>query len=456
MMSRRAKKIIRINKRKNLKMTKQTKVVSLPATEAAAAVDAAPANPAKPDPTTVSGRPHLGYSDYYGANYGRGRTGYGVGGPAGAGYRSHVAYSPPATPHVVKTAKERTWEEHQEVRAKIVRQVSMTEMGMQTLLSMLTYARPHSSPCEQAFIDRYIVPLPGCQKDSFGNHWVTIKQTGAKKDLELPNILWSCHTDTVHRKGGTQKIVVGDGIVTAKDNNCLGGDCTAGVWIMTEMIKSRIPGTYIFHRQEEIGGRGSAFIAKTYADELALFDAAIAFDRRGLHDIITHQGDLCASDTFAASLALALNGNGLKLSPCRNGVFTDTANYTEIIGECTNLSVGYFSEHQSVEFLSLGHLFSLRDAIIKADLSKLAFTRKPGEGSETGYWRRGRTGGTVTYAPSAYVNNSGTVTPAKTEYQRLLDFIKLYPADVARVLDGMNVTTDDMFDMIGLLDARHS
>ena len=455
-MSRRAKKILKINKRRTIKMTKQTKVNSLPASEEAAAVSAiptviAPTGPAQQDPTSVAGRTNLGYSEYYGATYGRGRTGYGVGGPVVGG-----AYIPPATPYVAKTAKERTWEEHQEVRAKIVRQVSMTEMGMQTLLSMLTYARPHSSPCEQAFIDRYIVPLPGCQKDSFGNHWVTVKQTGAKKDLELPNILWSCHTDTVHRKGGTQKIVVGDGIVTAKDNNCLGGDCTAGVWIMTEMIKAHIPGTYVFHRQEEIGGRGSAFIAKTYADELALFDAAIAFDRRGLHDIITHQGDLCASDTFAASLALALNGKGLKLSPCRNGVFTDTANYTEIIGECTNLSVGYFSEHQSVEFLSLGHLFSLRDAIIKADLSKLVFTRKPGEGSQTGYWRRGRTGGTVTYGTTAYMNNSGSTIPAKTEYQRLLEFTKLYPADVAKVLDGMNVTTDDLFEMIGLLDARLS
>lgn len=402
--------------------TKKTDLV--PATGAAPATPAAPATAAPATPA-AGAQANLPYSHYYGGAYGGRRAGSG--------------YTPPATTY--KSAKERVWEEHQEVRAKTVRPVSLNEAGMQTLLNMLTYARPHSSTTEREFISRYIASLPNCEVDDFGNHWVAVGK---------PNILWSSHTDTVHRKAGIQKIVVGDGIVTAKDNNCLGADCTAGVWIMTEMIKAKVPGLYIFHRQEEIGGRGSSFIAANYSKEIAAMKAAIAFDRRGLGDIITHQGDLCASNEFALSLAGLLNGPGLKLGPCPNGVFTDTANYTEIIGECTNLSVGYFSEHTGNEFLSLSHLFALRDAILKANWNTLVVKRKPGEGSLATNWRRGRPHTT----PASGYTYTPPVPQEKTEVDRLRDFVRLYPSDVADVLNAMSVTVDDLFDMIGLLEAR--
>jgi acetylornithine deacetylase/succinyl-diaminopimelate desuccinylase-like protein len=125
--------------------------------------------------------------------------------------------------------------------------------SLDCLHEMLTYCRPHGSRAEEDFIQRYIRPL-GMATDSAGNLHKRIGET---------DILWSCHTDTVHRKDGAQAIeVTSDGWVFAKDSDCLGGDCTAGVWLMVNMIQRHVPGWYVFHRAEEVGGLGSTYIAK--------------------------------------------------------------------------------------------------------------------------------------------------------------------------------------------------
>jgi hypothetical protein len=61
------------------------------------------------------------------------------------------------------------------------------------------------------------------------------------------------------------------------------------------------------------------------------------------------------------------------------GSFTDTASYTDIIAECTNVSVGYKSAHCSTEHTNVDYLFRLRDALLKLDTSKLVEKRMPGE-----------------------------------------------------------------------------
>jgi hypothetical protein len=236
---------------------------------------------------------------------------------------------------------------------------------------MLTVKRPHASDSEAAFIARYLLPL-GVVPDGFGNLTLRIGDN--------PHLLWSSHTDTCHRRPGAQRIVFDGTYVTVDEpqvSNCLGADCTAGVWLMTEMIKARIPGLYVFHRGEERGGLGSAWIAKQTPNLLAGMRAAVAFDRRGTQSIITHQrGARSCSDTFAASLARALHLDH-RLDP--TGTFTDTANYVDLIGECTNLSVGYEHEHTEQETLNVAYLLQLRDAMLAADLDHLAFARKPGE-----------------------------------------------------------------------------
>ena len=124
-----------------------------------------------------------------------------------------------------------------------------------TLLDMLTYARPRASESEAQFIARFLAPLPGWSVDAFGNGHVIIGESP---------ILWSCHTDTVHRFSGRQTIHVDPvtSIATLsrrsrkRGASCLGADDTVGVFLCHQMILAGIPGHYIFHYGEESGGIG--------------------------------------------------------------------------------------------------------------------------------------------------------------------------------------------------------
>lgn len=240
---------------------------------------------------------------------------------------------------------------------------------MQAIVSLLQYRRPAGSRTERQFIREHLSPL-GLKTDKAGNLY---KRIG--KDSP---VMWSCHTDTVHTKGGMQRLLVKDGIVTtaSPDSNCLGADDTAGIWLMSEMIRADVPGLYVFHRGEEIGGVGSTYIATRFPELLERTRFAIAFDRRGAGSIITHQGSRCCSDAFADSLSDAL---GLGHAKDSTGTFTDTANYTELVGECTNVSAGYANEHHAIESLDTSYLITLRDALLSFDETRLVASRAPGE-----------------------------------------------------------------------------
>lgn len=242
------------------------------------------------------------------------------------------------------------------------------------VLDMLTYARPMGSAAESVFCEKFLAPLPGAYRDTFGNWHVTIGKAP---------ILWSAHTDTVHHTGGRQTIDYNadTGLVKLSKRSkvlasCLGADDTAGCAMLVCMIRAGIEGRYVFHYGEEKGSHGSTSLAQNHEEWLGECSAAIAFDRKGYTDVITHQFGRCCSDTFAASLAALL---GMNYAPSDQGVFTDTSNYTEAIGECTNLSVGYFKAHSDRENLDLAHLSKLFDAVCCADFSKLVYERKPGE-----------------------------------------------------------------------------
>ncbi len=243
---------------------------------------------------------------------------------------------------------------------------------------MLMFCRPYASRTEQAFVDIYVASLPGAARDAYGNYHVRIGDSP---------IIWSCHTDTVHRHGGMQTIHY-DPLTTimalskrSKRNgrNCLGADDTAGVFLCCEMVRAGVPGHYIFHRGEEVGGLGSSALAYHAPELLGDAQFAIAFDRRGIGDIITHQWvGRCASDRFAASLSDALHeiDSSLQYLPAR-GSYTDTAEYTGLVPECSNLSIGYFHEHTPDEMLLSAHTFALLAALCRLDQSALVAQRTP-------------------------------------------------------------------------------
>ncbi|NDB70229.1 MAG: M28 family peptidase, partial [Methylocystaceae bacterium] len=241
----------------------------------------------------------------------------------------------------------------------------------QTLWDMLQTMRPANSKAENAFIKKYLDSIKGMKKDSYGNRYIRIGTAP---------IAWSCHTDTVHKESGSQRITYNKNRGTISLSkfeakaSCLGADDTAGVWLMLELIKRKKEGLYIFHRAEEIGGLGSDYIANKTPELVAGIQAMIALDRKGTDSIITHQmGGRCSSDAFAASIADQLAG----FRSDSTGSFTDSANYMALVPECTNLSVGYEAAHSPQESLDYFHLLALRDSLLELDYSKLIIDRTP-------------------------------------------------------------------------------
>lgn len=246
---------------------------------------------------------------------------------------------------------------------------------MKTLLEMLRYKRPAYSKTDDHFCERYLLPL-GAKRDGVGNLSVTIGDT--------PRVSFSSHTDTVHRSEGRQKLSVSkSGVVSAKRSECLGADDTAGVWIMREMILREIPGLYLFHRAEEVGCKGSRFIATQTPEILSDIDISVAFDRRGETSVVTHQCGLqCASPQFAESLCESL---GMSHSPDDSGMFTDNENYTELVSEIVNVSVGYAGAHSPGESLRTPYLFTLLEAVCGVEWETLPVVRDPLHQAISGY-----------------------------------------------------------------------
>jgi hypothetical protein len=256
------------------------------------------------------------------------------------------------------------------------------------LCEILRHMRPHGSKTEQEFVDALKKKIPGSTFDTFGNLHYAIP---AKVPDKKPHILFSCHTDTVHGVGGMQQVLVdevsGDAFINEKGSKgqqafgaCLGADDGTGVWLMENMIENKVPGYYIFHRAEEGGGLGSKFIRDNWSVVLAdkKIDVAIAFDRKGTEDIITHQrGSRCASDACGNQLAALFKTQGLPYKLCQNGSFTDTANYSDRIPECFNLSVGYYKQHGPSETQDLRFAERLLRAVLNMDWSSLVASRDP-------------------------------------------------------------------------------
>jgi hypothetical protein len=217
-------------------------------------------------------------------------------------------------------------------------------------------------------------------------------------------------------------------------SNCLGADCAAGVWIMMEMIKAKVPGLYVFHAAEEIGCVGSRSIVDKTPDLLANIKAAIAFDRKGYDSVITHQRSRCASDAFGNSIAAQLPAR-FKNDP--TGVLTDTKMYMFLVPECSNISVGYFDEHRATERLDVNHLFELRDHMIKIDASKFVIERDPKQKEEQPKYTYSGSHGS--FGGLGSIGGSLRLDP-KTIY----DLVYRYPNIIATLLEESSVTFDQL------------
>ena len=246
-----------------------------------------------------------------------------------------------------------------------------------TLARGLSAKRPHNTVAVSDFTEWLFNALPAELKsftsvDGAGNLHIDNRIAGSKT-------LFIAHVDTVHKEMGANKIRK-----TAThwyaEGAPLGADDGAGVAMLMHMMHSGVKGYYIFSQGEECGGIGAKHIATHHTDLLAQFDRAIAFDRRGIDSVISHQGmGRCASDVFCQALANDLNAfdDTLMYSPDDTGVYTDTAEFTDIIPECTNISVGYYSEHGDQENLDIVHFEALSNAVLKVMWDSLPTDRDP-------------------------------------------------------------------------------
>ena len=276
---------------------------------------------------------------------------------------------------------------------------------MQTLLDMLRYKRPEGSQTQKDFCETFLEPVFG-NPDQFGNYILTIGDSG---------LCFTAHHDTVHTTDGMQVVSVCDGFaMTSGESNCLGADCTTGVWLILGMIDAGIEGTYIVHAGEELGCIGSRGLVESVPTWLASIDAVISFDRRGTDSIVTHQcGHRTASDAFAESLSLALDMPELK--PDDSGMYTDSESYAGLVPECTNVSVGYHGQHSKSEKQDLRFAEYLLESLVSADWDSLVIQRNPGEDS-----------------PDSYTTDS------------LESFVYENPDVVAEYLDSFGITIQDI------------
>lgn len=240
-----------------------------------------------------------------------------------------------------------------------------------TFLSLVTETYPYGTEDEvMKFMPKDLT------RDEYGNYYKIIGNS---------NTMFTSHLDTVSRTKDKIGLVAykkdGEEFIVSDGTSILGADDKAGVSVLLYMMHHKVPGTYFFFYGEERGGIGSGKVANNIEKYPFLnnIKKCISFDRKNYYSVITMQHySQCCSDEFATSLCKEFSKGGLKMSLDPTGVFTDSANFTDLIPECTNVSVGYFNEHTHDEIQNITYLEKLAKACVLVDWDKLVIGRRIG------------------------------------------------------------------------------
>jgi hypothetical protein len=240
------------------------------------------------------------------------------------------------------------------------------------LSTALTLRRDYESPTDCMFTAWLASMLPVTMIDGAGNIHVDTRSAPEHRSM------FTTHTDTVHYGGGANKVRVDGKFWRADAGAALGADDGSGVALLAYMIEMGVPGYFVFFRGEERGGVGSKYLSKEMPSLFKDIDRAVAFDRAGYYDVITHQaGGRCCSDEFAQALADVLSTDTYWMMPCNSGVYTDTAEFIRLIPECTNVSVGYKNQHGDREEQDVEFLWDLAKACVSISWDTLPTVRDP-------------------------------------------------------------------------------
>lgn len=247
----------------------------------------------------------------------------------------------------------------------------------ETFLGLTGRTYPHGTESD---LDHLLTEL---EFDEFGNRFIQIGESTCMFTSHLDTAT-SANTEIIH--------VIENNIIKTDGKTILGADDKAGVTIMFHMIENKIPGLYYFFLGEEVGCVGSKKLAEkirglkateTIAEWDKIFKKitkVVSFDRRGTTSLITYQASQrCASDEFAQAISDELNKHEITFAykPDPTGIYTDSAQFTKIYPECTNISVGYKSEHCFIEQQDIDHLDKLAKACLLVDWENLPIKRDP-------------------------------------------------------------------------------
>lgn len=217
--------------------------------------------------------------------------------------------------------------------------------------------------------DELLNYLPkGYEIDSCGNYYYIIG--------ENPNSMFTCHLDTCCAEQNIVNHKFSNNIISTDGNTILGADDKAGMVVILYMIEKKVPGLYYFFIGEEVGCIGSSGISMDW--NFPNINKVISFDRKGTDSIITHQFyGRCCSDKFAYALSSEFSDTGLDMFPDDTGIMTDSAQFMDIIPECTNISVGYYNEHTTREKQDIEFLSNLCRSVVKINWESLPIDRDP-------------------------------------------------------------------------------
>ena len=246
--------------------------------------------------------------------------------------------------------------------------IKSTQFIPEVFIELTKNTYPHGS--ENIVADKmYKLGLfpDGIDMDEHGNYFCKIGES---------RTIFASHLDTVSKVHEPVTHVLDGFTIKTDGTTTLGADDKAGVTILTWMMKNKIPGLYYFFIGEEVGCIGSSAAAKS--GDFKDYDRIISFDRRATTSIITHQSwSRCCSDAFADAFCDELNKSGLSYVKDDGGVYTDSAEFVDIIPECTNVSVGYYKEHTFNESQDIEHLVKLANACLLVDWENLPTKRDP-------------------------------------------------------------------------------
>lgn len=280
--------------------------------------------------------------------------------------------------------------------------INVNEFIPELFLKLTSKTYPHGSEdiCLEEMVSLGYLPKD-ISKDTHGNYFYKIGES---------RTIFASHLDTVSSKHEPVKHVLDGETIRTDGTTTLGADDKAGVSVMVWMMKHNIPGTYYFFIGEEVGCIGSGLAAK-YGEFQGVYDRIISFDRRGTTSIITHQSwARCCSDAFADAFCAELNKSDYKLNYIKDdgGVYTDSAEFVDLIPECTNVSVGYYSEHTKNENQDIRHLVNLCSACLLVDWENLPTKRNPSVYEGKTYKSTSYSSGYSTSSYPANYENYGT------------------------------------------------